>query len=156
MVEERELKGSVGRLHRVGATAERGICLSKTATDFRISPSHHRATLSPNETSGDSSARKAPSNAEDASSQAPRFKASMPASMSRRIGEIVRTHGLRQASDVPFRTKIIGGGKDAGPHYTRPGERDGEEVPSMLLSGNHGEIRAWRERASRERATRSP
>ena len=46
------------------------------------------------------------------------------------------------------------------PVYTRPAEWDGEEVPRVLLSGNHGEIRAWRERASRERtqtrATRSP
>ncbi|MDP8950024.1 MAG: tRNA (guanosine(37)-N1)-methyltransferase TrmD [Actinomycetota bacterium] len=42
------------------------------------------------------------------------------------------------------------------PVYTRPARWDGEAVPGVLLSGNHGEIRAWRERASRERATRSP
>ncbi len=41
------------------------------------------------------------------------------------------------------------------PVYTRPARWDGEEVPPVLLSGNHGEIHAWRERASRERATRS-
>jgi tRNA (guanine37-N1)-methyltransferase len=41
------------------------------------------------------------------------------------------------------------------PVYTRPADWDGEEVPPVLLSGNHGEIHAWRERASRERATRS-
>ena len=40
------------------------------------------------------------------------------------------------------------------PVYTRPARWDGEEVPRVLLSGNHGEIRAWRERASRERAAR--
>jgi tRNA (guanine37-N1)-methyltransferase len=38
------------------------------------------------------------------------------------------------------------------PMYTRPGVWDGEEVPGVLLSGNHAEIRAWRERESRTRA----
>lgn len=30
------------------------------------------------------------------------------------------------------------------PQYTRPQNFDGEEVPSVLLSGNHGEIAKWR------------
>lgn len=38
------------------------------------------------------------------------------------------------------------------PMYTRPAVWDGEEVPGVLLSGNHAEIRAWRERESRNRA----
>ena len=38
------------------------------------------------------------------------------------------------------------------PMYTRPASWDGEEVPGVLLSGNHAEIRAWRERRSRTRA----
>jgi tRNA (guanine37-N1)-methyltransferase len=38
------------------------------------------------------------------------------------------------------------------PMYTRPAAWDGEEVPGVLLSGNHAEIRAWRERESRIRA----
>jgi tRNA (guanine37-N1)-methyltransferase len=38
------------------------------------------------------------------------------------------------------------------PMYTRPKLWDGEEVPGVLLSGNHAEIRAWRERESRSRA----
>jgi tRNA (guanine37-N1)-methyltransferase len=42
------------------------------------------------------------------------------------------------------------------PVYTRPARWDGEAVPAVLLSGDHGEIRAWRERASRERTTGSP
>jgi tRNA (guanine37-N1)-methyltransferase len=37
------------------------------------------------------------------------------------------------------------------PTYTRPAVWDGEEVPGVLLSGNHAEIRAWREREARER-----
>ncbi len=42
------------------------------------------------------------------------------------------------------------------PVYTRPARWDGEEVPAVLLSGDHGEIRAWRERASRARAAGFP
>jgi tRNA (guanine37-N1)-methyltransferase len=38
------------------------------------------------------------------------------------------------------------------PMYTRPASWDGEEVPGVLLSGNHAEIRAWRERESLLRA----
>ena len=38
------------------------------------------------------------------------------------------------------------------PMYTRPALWDGEEVPGVLLSGNHAEIRAWRERESRSRS----
>ena len=38
------------------------------------------------------------------------------------------------------------------PMYTRPAAWDGEEVPGVLLSGNHAEIRAWRERGSLGRA----
>lgn len=33
-------------------------------------------------------------------------------------------------------------------HYTRPEEIDGLEVPPVLLSGNHGEIRRWRKKQS--------
>ncbi|MCA1716319.1 MAG: hypothetical protein LC781_05435 [Actinobacteria bacterium] len=38
------------------------------------------------------------------------------------------------------------------PQYTRPAAWDGEDVPAVLLSGNHAEIQAWREREARERA----
>ena len=37
------------------------------------------------------------------------------------------------------------------PTYTRPAVWDGEEVPGVLLSGDHAKIRAWREHAARER-----
>ena len=37
------------------------------------------------------------------------------------------------------------------PAYTRPALWDGEEVPGVLLSGDHAKVRAWRERAARER-----
>ena len=32
------------------------------------------------------------------------------------------------------------------PHYTRPEEVEGMNVPKVLLSGNHEEIRIWREK----------
>jgi tRNA (guanine37-N1)-methyltransferase len=38
------------------------------------------------------------------------------------------------------------------PVYTRPARWDGEQVPGVLLSGDHARIRAWREREARERA----
>lgn len=34
------------------------------------------------------------------------------------------------------------------PHYTRPPEFEGLAVPEILLSGDHGRIRAWRRRES--------
>lgn len=37
------------------------------------------------------------------------------------------------------------------PTYTRPALWDGEEVPGVLLSGDHAKIRAWRESEARER-----
>ena len=36
------------------------------------------------------------------------------------------------------------------PQYTRPEEWNGKKVPSVLLSGHHGEIAKWRQRASRK------
>jgi tRNA (guanine37-N1)-methyltransferase len=32
------------------------------------------------------------------------------------------------------------------PHYTRPAEWRGQDVPDVLLSGDHGRIRGWRRR----------
>lgn len=55
------------------------------------------------------------------------------------------------------RESLIGesfsGGEMLGPpQYTRPSVWDGEAVPGVLLSGNHADIRAWRESQARERA----
>ena len=47
---------------------------------------------------------------------------------------------------------FTGEGVVGPPMYTRPKLWDGEEVPGVLLSGNHAEIRAWRERESLGRA----
>jgi len=40
------------------------------------------------------------------------------------------------------------------PHYTRPFDWRGHQVPDILLSGDHGRIREWRLAQSRERAAR--
>lgn len=34
------------------------------------------------------------------------------------------------------------------PHYTRPDEFEGKKVPKVLLSGNHAQIKKWREKES--------
>jgi tRNA (guanine37-N1)-methyltransferase len=49
--------------------------------------------------------------------------------------------------------------KDPGlldyPHYTRPREFRGMEVPEVLLSGDHGRIAEWRRRAAQEKTRRN-
>ncbi|HUN56857.1 MAG TPA: tRNA (guanosine(37)-N1)-methyltransferase TrmD [Candidatus Binataceae bacterium] len=40
------------------------------------------------------------------------------------------------------------------PQYTRPEEFRGQRVPEILLSGDHGKIRTWREEESRKRTAR--
>lgn len=37
------------------------------------------------------------------------------------------------------------------PHYTRPREYRGWEVPDVLLSGDHGKVAAWRKEQARQR-----
>lgn len=43
------------------------------------------------------------------------------------------------------------GGDPEYPHYTRPPDFKGWRVPEVLLSGDHGKVREWRRRRSRER-----
>ncbi len=38
------------------------------------------------------------------------------------------------------------------PQYTRPEEFKGLKVPKVLLSGNHGEIKKWRDKESKQRS----
>ena len=40
------------------------------------------------------------------------------------------------------------------PHYTRPPEFRGWDVPEVLLSGDHGRVDAWRREQSRARSAR--
>jgi tRNA (guanine37-N1)-methyltransferase len=37
------------------------------------------------------------------------------------------------------------------PHYTRPAEFEGRQVPEVLLSGHHAEVRRWRKREALRR-----
>ena len=41
------------------------------------------------------------------------------------------------------------------PHYTRPAEFRGWNVPEVLISGNHEAVRQWRESASQEKTARN-
>jgi tRNA (guanine37-N1)-methyltransferase len=41
------------------------------------------------------------------------------------------------------------------PHYTRPADFRGWKVPEVLMSGNHEEIRRWRERVALEKTRRN-
>jgi tRNA (guanine37-N1)-methyltransferase len=41
------------------------------------------------------------------------------------------------------------------PHYTRPPDFRGMQVPEVLLSGHHGEIARWRERRALEKTKRN-
>lgn len=40
------------------------------------------------------------------------------------------------------------------PHYTRPEIFEGKSVPEVLLGGNHGEIRKWREKEAFKKTSR--
>jgi tRNA (guanine37-N1)-methyltransferase len=46
-------------------------------------------------------------------------------------------------------------GQPEYPHYTRPADYRGWQVPEVLLSGHHERIREWRARCSRERGQAS-
>lgn len=41
------------------------------------------------------------------------------------------------------------------PHYTRPAEWQGQRVPDILLSGDHGKIAKWRKEQARERTRKN-
>jgi len=85
------------------------------------------------------------------------------------IGDYVLTNGTLAAAVVvdavvrllpgvlgdersPEQESFAGDGRRLeAPHYTRPPEFAGRTVPEVLLSGHHGRIAEWRERASLER-----
>ncbi len=85
------------------------------------------------------------------------------------IGDYVLTGGEAAALVVidaiaRFVPEVLGNELSAGsdsfengmleaPHYTRPAVWRGQEVPEILLSGNHGKIAAWRAQESLRRTT---
>jgi tRNA (guanine37-N1)-methyltransferase len=54
--------------------------------------------------------------------------------------------------DESFSAALVGGVEY--PHYTRPAEYRGWDVPGVLLSGDHGAIERWRHEQSRVRSVR--
>lgn len=87
------------------------------------------------------------------------------------IGDYVLTNGALAAGVVIDATVrllpgVVGGGPEATqaesfssglldhPHYTRPEEFRGENVPEVLLSGNHAAIAAWRHEKAMEKTRR--
>jgi tRNA (guanine37-N1)-methyltransferase len=62
--------------------------------------------------------------------------------------------GAGVVGDGPSSTCGSGGLLDY-PHYTRPAEFRGMEVPEVLASGNHEEIRRWRRRTALEKTLRN-
>ena len=65
---------------------------------------------------------------------------------------IRRLHGVLGNAESLVGESFSAGDVVGPPAYTRPALWDGEEVPGVLLSGDHAKIRAWREREARERA----
>lgn len=70
------------------------------------------------------------------------------------LGDAVirRLDGVLGNAESLMGESFSGEGVIGPPQYTRPAVWDGEAVPGVLLSGNHAEIRAWRERRAQERA----
>ena len=64
------------------------------------------------------------------------------------------THGKEQHVTMPvsqLKEDTFEEGLLEYPHYTRPRIFRGEEVPEVLLSGNHEKIKAWRKIESLKR-----
>ncbi|MGO8718696.1 MAG: tRNA (guanosine(37)-N1)-methyltransferase TrmD [Acidobacteriaceae bacterium] len=62
--------------------------------------------------------------------------------------ELFASAGRGTIADGPPRSTCDSGGLLDYPHYTRPPEFRGAEVPAVLSSGNHEDIRRWRRRQS--------
>ncbi|MGA7559148.1 MAG: tRNA (guanosine(37)-N1)-methyltransferase TrmD [Terriglobales bacterium] len=58
------------------------------------------------------------------------------------------------AGDGPSSTCVSGGLLDY-PHYTRPAEYRGMEVPEVLVNGNHEQIRSWRRKTALAKTLRN-
>jgi tRNA (guanine37-N1)-methyltransferase len=65
-----------------------------------------------------------------------------------------RTQPVENQGNVPSSTCTSGGLLDY-PHYTRPAEFRGLEVPEVLSSGNHDQIRKWRRQKALEKTFRN-
>jgi tRNA (guanine37-N1)-methyltransferase len=61
----------------------------------------------------------------------------------------------KPATSAPPKSACDSGGLLDYPHYTRPPEFRGAEVPAVLSSGNHEDIRRWRRRQSLSKTLRN-
>jgi tRNA (guanine37-N1)-methyltransferase len=68
--------------------------------------------------------------------------------------ESFTVHRELENGDAPSSTCTSGGLLDY-PHYTRPADFRGLQVPEVLSSGNHDEIRRWRRRTALEKTLRN-
>jgi len=68
--------------------------------------------------------------------------------------ESFTAHGQLRTANGPTSTCASGGLLDY-PHYTRPASFRGIEVPEVLASGNHDEIRRWRRRSALQKTLRN-
>lgn len=99
----------------------------------------------------------------EASSLHESFSSSSPASSlspSRGASAQSDQHRTQLASEIPhahFNDRPSDGARAAleYPHYTRPADFRGYSVPEVLLSGNHEEIRRWRQRVALEKTRRN-
>jgi len=63
--------------------------------------------------------------------------------------------GSEAVADGPPSSTCSSGGLLDYPHYTRPADYRGMEVPEVLLNGNHEEIRKWRRRCALQKTLRN-
>ena len=61
----------------------------------------------------------------------------------------------REAPGEPPSSTCGSGGLLDYPHYTRPAEFRGMQVPEVLVNGNHDEIRKWRRRSALQKTLRN-
>ncbi len=68
------------------------------------------------------------------------------------LDAVVRLLPGVMGNDASGRHESFEGGLLEHPHYTRPQEFEGRQIPDVLISGNHAKVEAWR-RAEAERLT---
>jgi len=71
------------------------------------------------------------------------------------IDAVVRLIPGALGSDTSVTTESFANGLLDFPHYTRPPEFEGMQVPDVLLTGHHAEIDRWRRQAAAEKTKRN-
>ena len=76
-------------------------------------------------------------------------------SFTRYTDRTVSTPAAAPGAPVPPDSTCGSGGLLDYPHYTRPAEFRGMQVPEVLVGGNHDDIRRWRRRKALEKTLRN-